>query len=199
MKLAFTKDIVIEQGKLFLIIYDYWRIFKAGSHCLMQFEFEFTILLPQPSQWWDYKHADHFWLWIVSGRLEAVSMTQTVVCCGSCSPGFSLCSIDWYFGSLSRKPDLWAHGLTWQVIVSYMLNWLGSWTFLPRWFFLWLLRNDDNKRPNCSVSINSLLSMWAHDDKTSRSESLSDLSNARVETSCLWSTFQVGLGKAFPR
>lgn len=72
MKLAFTKDTVIGWGKLFLIIYDYWRIFKAGSHCLMQFEFEFTILLPQPSQWWDYKHVDHFWLWIVFWRLEAV-------------------------------------------------------------------------------------------------------------------------------
>lgn len=169
----------------------------------MQFEFEFTILLPQPSQWWDYKHVDHFWLWIVFWRLEAVVERGSVHDTDGGLLWFLLSWLFtlqyWYFGSLSRKPDLWAHGLTWQVIVSYMLNWLGSWTFLPRWFFLWLLRNDDNKRPNCSVSINSLLSMWAHDDKTSRSESLSDLSNARVEASCLWSTFQEGLGKAFPR
>lgn len=89
-------------------------------------------------------------------------MTQKVVYCVPALLAFH--STVWIgILNLSRKPVLGPHVLTWQVIVSHIAELIG----VLNLSFQWLLRNDDNKRPNCSVSINSLLSMWAHDDKTS--------------------------------
>lgn len=54
------------------------------------------------------------------------------------------------------------------------------------------LRSDDNKRPNCSVPISSLLSVGCTMTKSPEANHWSDLSNIRIEV-CTWAVFPRGV------